>query len=96
MKNKNKFAEDLIRKIQPGVFVPVQVIESLIEVIDYLYEDELEHYMENVKTKGEKDNHIFPKLVTMLTFIEHLNNGSPSLEQHFVEVSSYPLFGGEE
>ena len=79
MKTK-EFLKDLVSKIQPGVFIPIQVIESLVILIDYTYHDEEEHYLEC--EEEHRDNHIFPHIVILYKWVEHLKNGSPSLEQH--------------
>ena len=81
--------KDLVSKIAPGVFVPVQVIESLVKVIDYTYHDEEEHYLEC--EEEHRDNHIFPHILILHKWVEHLKNGSPNLEQH--EMDDFDLDG---
>lgn len=61
-----------------GLFVPVQVMESLVKVIDYTYHDEEEHYLEC--DEKHRDNHIFPHILILNKWVEHLNNGSPELQ----------------
>ena len=55
-----------------GLFVPVQVMESLVKVIAYSYDDELEHYEENATTIEDKVEHIFPHLTRVNKWVQML------------------------
>ena len=50
--------------------IPIQVVESLVKVIDYSFEDELEHY--NNCEKEDKVGHIFPHLHIAFQWINAL------------------------
>jgi hypothetical protein len=50
--------------------IPVQVVESLVKVIDYSYEDELEDY--NNFEREDKDDHIFTHLTNVNEWVNML------------------------
>ena len=54
--------------------IPIQVVESLVKVIDYSFEDELEHYnfVCNNFEREDKDDHIFLHLTRVNKWVQML------------------------
>ena len=52
--------------------IPIQVVESLVKVIDYTYHDEEEHYKENATTMEDKLEHIFPHISLVDDWVQML------------------------
>ena len=61
---------DMREDIYGDKTIPIQVVESLVKVIDYSFEDELEHY--NNCEREDKDDHIFPHLTRVNKWVQML------------------------
>ena len=61
---------DMREDIYGDKTIPIQVVESLVKVIDYTYHDEEEHYEDCVEER--KGNHIFPHILILDKWVKML------------------------